>query len=246
MGGNKQSQSESKKKSPQDAPPNPNSIPNREAFQRMNFLFQASTYLNSVDASHHGGSQGESSNGGNDRKAGRMTVGEASSRANGERCKNRKSAMLSDLSAGYIQDLRTIGNKNVLRIDPSVKRKLCKACNTVLIPGTTASVRIKSGRNKLVKKVIYTCLHCNACRSIPATPLIPSGEDTMDYVTVDAGSIATDATLQASDPGDINGEATQKKPKQRRRSVKYKSSLLSERRDAGHVVVIGNEAVSFE
>lgn len=31
-----------------------------------------------------------------------------------------------------------------IRRDPSIKRTLCKKCNSLLIPGVTASLRIKS------------------------------------------------------------------------------------------------------
>ncbi|KAF9650649.1 hypothetical protein BDM02DRAFT_3111954 [Thelephora ganbajun] len=38
------------KKQQSTAPPNPHSIPNRDTMQRLNFLYQASTYLSSLSA----------------------------------------------------------------------------------------------------------------------------------------------------------------------------------------------------
>ena len=47
------------KKNKDDAP-NPNSVPNRDIIQRLNFLYQASTYLNGIGAAHSGVSRNPS------------------------------------------------------------------------------------------------------------------------------------------------------------------------------------------
>lgn len=167
--------------------PNPHSVPNREAFQRMNFLYQASAYLGSVNALRQSQNHirkkpsGNTSNVEEDADADTIAMNENAEAgtvvdevaASGGRVSSdlsdvkhrnsRKKATLNNLGAKYVNDLRIIGNKSVLRMfvkfiyssyviahdsflcsDPSVKRKLCKSCNAVLVPGTTATVRIKS------------------------------------------------------------------------------------------------------
>ncbi|XP_077980609.1 ribonuclease P protein subunit p21-like [Glandiceps talaboti] len=90
-------------------------VPNREAFQRMNFLYQAahSTLVQNPDN--------------------------------------------VELARFYIATMRTIAKRLVLRIDPSIKRTICKKCNLLLIPGITATVRMRAKREQ---HVVVTCLFC--------------------------------------------------------------------------------------
>ncbi|XP_065899312.1 ribonuclease P protein subunit p21-like [Dysidea avara] len=57
----------------------------------------------------------------------------------------------------YINTMKTIAKKLVLRIDPSMKRTVCKRCNTLLIPGKTSSSRLRSRREKHVVVKCWTC-----------------------------------------------------------------------------------------
>ncbi|PKC60239.1 Rpr2-domain-containing protein [Rhizophagus irregularis] len=50
---------------------------------------------------------------------------------------------ITSLGRFYINTMKTIGTKQVLRIDPSIKRTICKRCETILLPGVTSKVRIK-------------------------------------------------------------------------------------------------------
>jgi len=53
-----------------------------------------------------------------------------------------------------------------------VKRTICKGCNTTLIPGTTASIRVKKS-NTHGNIMVYTCNDCKTSKRIPAPP-VPS------------------------------------------------------------------------
>lgn len=84
--------------------------------------------------------------------------------------RKRRQATLGELGSTYIQCMRTIGNKSVIRMfvlrfsaillnlivgrDPNVKRTLCKGCNAVLLPGNTATVRVRGAFNKVDKLYI--------------------------------------------------------------------------------------------
>ena len=74
--------------------------------------------------------------------------------------------------------------------DPSVKRRLCKSCSSVLVPGVSAKVRVKSvdPLNVVVSSlasarldstpdghlISYSCLTCHSHHCIPVPPVLPS------------------------------------------------------------------------
>ncbi|KAI1795595.1 Rpr2-domain-containing protein [Ganoderma leucocontextum] len=156
-----------KKTKDQEPAANLNSVPNRDIIQRINFLYQASTYVNSIAPPPDGAVHPQRS-----AKRKKNTI--------------RHPKNTAELSRCYVGAMRIIGQKTMIRMygvscpswprltfrrDPTLKRTLCKRCDTVLLPGSTASVRIKtSGSHRQV--VTYTCLACKACRRIPAPPVL--------------------------------------------------------------------------
>nr|CAD7407253.1 unnamed protein product [Timema cristinae] len=54
-----------------------------------------------------------------------------------------------------------ISKKAVLRLEPSMKRTLCKGCRSLLIPGITATVRL---RKKPAGCVVWSCLRCQTVK----------------------------------------------------------------------------------
>ncbi|KAI8613151.1 RNAse P Rpr2/Rpp21/SNM1 subunit domain-containing protein, partial [Chytriomyces sp. MP71] len=52
------------------------------------------------------------------------------------------SASLASLSRFYARNMKQVGARMVLRLDPSVKRAVCKRCDSILIPGLSASVEV--------------------------------------------------------------------------------------------------------
>lgn len=200
--------------------PDPNSISNRDIIQRLNFLYQASVFLSSVSphAPHLPGSPpGEAQNGLNPRHSRRQ----------------KRTITTSELSKRYIDTMKIVGQKTNVRIDPSLKRHLCKSCLAVLIPGVSATIRVKDSRSHghLVSSI---CLACQTERRIPAPPLL-----SIDRM---ASAPSENANSDARDSG---------KPEQRhqRRGRRKKKALISRplpffARDAGHVVFRGNEVIS--
>jgi ribonuclease P protein subunit RPR2 len=59
-------------------------------------------------------------------------------------------------SMRYIQLARKIGLRYNVRLSKELKRKICKSCNSLLIPGLTEKIRIDS-RTKTVSR---KCLKC--------------------------------------------------------------------------------------
>ena len=61
------------------------------------------------------------------------------------------------LARFYIFTLKDIAKRLVIRLDPSIKRTICKHCNSLLISGITMRTRISSNRET---HVVNTCLYC--------------------------------------------------------------------------------------
>lgn len=61
----------------------------------------------------------------------------------------------------YVRSLRKIAKKLVLRLDPNIKRSLCKKCDLLLLPGLTSTIRLGSKRQK---HVIIKCRDCGAVK----------------------------------------------------------------------------------
>ncbi|XP_066591301.1 uncharacterized protein Rpp21 isoform X1 [Prorops nasuta] len=64
----------------------------------------------------------------------------------------------------YGNTMVNCAQKSVLRLEPNVKRTICKCCQSYLIPGETARVRLVSKPEKFVK---WTCLTCETSRKYP-------------------------------------------------------------------------------
>ena len=92
-----------KNKQPRDQAPNPSSVANREIFQRLNFLYQASAYLKGLETpmSAPAPREGvEQPGGGRARKRGGK----------------RRKGTLGELGSSYVRCMRIIGNKTVVRM----------------------------------------------------------------------------------------------------------------------------------
>ncbi|KIK69088.1 hypothetical protein GYMLUDRAFT_214065 [Collybiopsis luxurians FD-317 M1] len=148
--------------------PNPSSVSNQDVIQRLNFLYQASVYLNNIHSTTTF-SKSESTlslpaNNQDDSQSKTMNK------------RRKKIVKLNDLSRNYIETLKTVGTRTTVQLDPSVKRTLCKACNTVLIPGSTASIRTKRLPSH-GHVMVYTCMTCKHSLRIPAAPILAPGQE---------------------------------------------------------------------
>ncbi|KXN85850.1 Ribonuclease P protein subunit p21 [Leucoagaricus sp. SymC.cos] len=208
-------------------PPTVNSVPNRDIMQRMNFLWQASIYLESL-----GCTQGQVS----ERDGGRV---------NGR-----------DLAKVYVQTMKSVGKKTTTKMDPGVKRTLCKGCSNVLVPGVSARVRVRPS-TQFGHWMVYTCLECSTARRIPAP------RNTESTNEVDAGSTASISTtstheVRGETTTEVEGSSTTRTLEhevpnngKKRRMRKRKGGVVREpplftRRSAGHVVFRGGEVVDTE
>ncbi|KAK7005809.1 RNAse P Rpr2/Rpp21/SNM1 subunit domain-containing protein, partial [Favolaschia claudopus] len=199
--------------------PNPNNIVNRDIMQRLNFMYQASVYLSSV----------------------LPLPSPSTTTTPRKRAKRTRKMGVHDLSKSYINSMKIVANKTMVKMDPAVKRTLCNGCNIVLIPGSTATVRVKS--SKVHGHVMhYRCNSCKSTRRIPAPPTlnpIPDSSSTnaaphMDVVMPNtAPAAALDTAMEV--------DATESSQKKRRRKAGPEPRLPRLYAREGHIVLCGND-----
>lgn len=71
------------------------------------------------------------------------------------------------LSSNYGKLLLSIGKKSLTRMEPEIKRNICKGCHVLLVPGETASVRV---HKKPASRIVWKCLKCFTIRRYNMRP----------------------------------------------------------------------------
>jgi ribonuclease P protein subunit RPR2 len=71
------------------------------------------------------------------------------------------------LAQSYIRTARKIAMAARVRLPQMYRRQICKNCNTLLIPGETSRVRVRSKREP---HMVITCLNCGSQTRIPLKP----------------------------------------------------------------------------
>ncbi|OCH93759.1 Rpr2-domain-containing protein [Obba rivulosa] len=241
---------------------NLNSVTNRDIIQRMNFLYQASAYLNSISPAR-GPQPSESrikSLPAQDDTGSSQAQPSAGKQKRLEKLRMRHPTTAHELARSYVKSMRSIGQKTTVKMDPAVKRTLCRKCDVVLIPGATATVRVKTSSSH-GHIMCYTCMSCKTTRRIPAPPILdPSGPSEIaaseaplavqmrpDYLAPPS-EMPMDTTPDAV-MGDATPAAQVVRPKSSSR--KRKKSPLSRipplfERKVGHVVFRGNAQLDDE
>ncbi|XP_020667942.2 ribonuclease P protein subunit p21 [Pogona vitticeps] len=73
-----------------------------------------------------------------------------------------------ELARFYCHTQNSISRRLVLRQDPSVKRTICKACFSLLVPGISSTVRQRKRRNQRWTSV--QCLNCGLTKRFLSNP----------------------------------------------------------------------------
>ncbi|KAI0358550.1 Rpr2-domain-containing protein [Trametes cingulata] len=238
-----------KKNKDQEPVANLSSVANRDIVQRINFLYQASTYLSAISqalpSSAADGGFEVSAQGTNQKSKRKSTL--------------RHPKNTAELSRSYIGTMRIVGQKTMVRMDPSLKRTLCKGCDAVLLPGTSATVRVKPLPSH-GQAVVYTCLTCRTSRRIPAPSVLDPTTSAQDDGGVGlterpaASStsasvpevLAADASAMVVDPVHATAQPSYTSSRARRPRKKRIARVppLFERK--GHVTFRGNERLPEE
>ncbi|KAL5507258.1 hypothetical protein ACEPAH_6714 [Sanghuangporus vaninii] len=239
-----------------DDTPNPNSISNRDIMQRLNFLYQASSYLNGLGFVH-GGISGPSNvaihsktEDAEDRN-GKERPSSAKTNVTRKRAGKRK-ATAHDLARSYVKSMKIIGQKTNVKMDPSVKRTMCKSCNMLLMPGVTAKVRVKPLPSH-GHAVSYTCMNCSFSRRIPAPPTteqvaqpVQDSTETTQDMQVDPVDQLLESVKEEVSAGPMAHDGKGKEPelkKQNRKKKRVKPRPLPFFERAEHFIFVGNDRV---
>ncbi|KAJ4297468.1 hypothetical protein N0V90_005359 [Kalmusia sp. IMI 367209] len=72
---------------------------------------------------------------------------------------------------GKGSDLHTVSRKGQVRLSSDLKRSVCRICNTVLIPGRTATQRIENesrgGKKPWADVLVIECTLCGSKKRFP-------------------------------------------------------------------------------
>ncbi|GJQ76235.1 hypothetical protein Trydic_g1974 [Trypoxylus dichotomus] len=63
------------------------------------------------------------------------------------------------LSIYYTNLMVCVSKKTVQRIEPNIKRRICKTCKNILIPGRNCKIHVRK------QKTLYKCSVCNSSKS---------------------------------------------------------------------------------
>ncbi|TFK44177.1 RNAse P Rpr2/Rpp21/SNM1 subunit domain-containing protein [Crucibulum laeve] len=227
-------------KKQKDDVPDVRSVANRDIIQRLNFLYQASVYLQSipsVPSTENSSTTLESTS--------PIMLGSShasiSQKPGKKKKRSPKKRTTNDLARSYIGTMKVVGQKTVVKIDPAVKRTLCRGCNTTLIPGSTAIIRVKKSTSHW-HMMIYTCLHCKATRRIPAPPTQSTTQSQPIPPKVREAKL-TDAPM---DSDNTNSSSSTRKLVPAKRWKLRRPLPLALRPDAGHAVFCGNNKILEE
>ncbi|KAI0256061.1 hypothetical protein BJV78DRAFT_1168913 [Lactifluus subvellereus] len=230
-----------------DEAPNPNNVVNRDILQRLNFLYQASAYLESVSRQCRGSTLAGADSSGDQSEppvddlstlpiagssalpaAGTLKTLHPTVSGRKRHREQRKGRVIRAADIGQGHRPLCCLTSAPLR-DPTVKRTLCRGCDTVLIPGLSATVRVNSSNNH--RHLITTsCLRCKLSRHIPAPPVLK------------LASVPHEITAM-----DVDGSGDSAPPKSRRRRRRRPPPRLPplfERE--GHIIFRGNEQIKLK
>ncbi|KAF9568183.1 Rpr2-domain-containing protein [Agrocybe pediades] len=235
--------------------PNVNATTNRDIVQRLNFLYQASVYLQSIapsEPSTDKPSKGKE----RDNTTDAMDCDKEENKrelvaSQSEPCKKARRKVhkkrTDDLARTYVQCMRVVGQKTTVKIDPSIKRTICSGCHTTLIPGASALVRVKKSSSQ-GHFIVQTCLHCRTSRRIPAPPNnfeTESSEQSEPVIPTDKTTNLDDTSSAIGNMASSSEPQTTGQSKKKRRPYPRKLPLFAWT-DAGHVVFRGNERLLQE
>ncbi|KAK7179252.1 Rpr2-domain-containing protein [Paraphaeosphaeria sporulosa] len=130
-----------------DKPPKTKGVPNKHLHSRSTFLYQAATYLTLHAAA--------------------LDANEAPDSAQSSGTTGSRHRLALQLAS----DLQNVSRKGQVRLSSELKRTICKTCNTVLIPGRTATQTIenesKGGKKSWADVLVVMCTLCGSKKRFP-------------------------------------------------------------------------------
>lgn len=104
------------RKDSKDDARNPNSIPNRDIIQRLNFLYQAGVYLNGITDGHLGPSVPSVTSQDTSTQADLAQAKDEVPQTNDRRPRQQRRVTVYDISRSYVKTMKIIGQKTNVRM----------------------------------------------------------------------------------------------------------------------------------
>ena len=144
-------------------------VPQKHLYSRLSFLHQAASYL---AVASDPASTGDSSGSGVVSTSAQAIEGKSGS---------------SHDTTRLLTHLRCVSRKSQIRLQPKVKRTICKRCDALLIPGKTSSesiVNSSKGSQKPPADVLE--IRCKKCGTVKRFPMeMIKSKETITALTVD-------------------------------------------------------------
>lgn len=140
-------------------------VPNRPIYSRISFLYQAATYLATTDAQNqtHADQEIPSTE---EQVAVDVDMNRADDNTSDGIC-------TQNLSRRLLSQLRATTLKSQIRISPSIKRTICKYCDTLLVEGRTCSSLVenksKGGKKPWADTLVVKCHTCGREKRFPVS-----------------------------------------------------------------------------
>ncbi|KAF2829708.1 Rpr2-domain-containing protein [Ophiobolus disseminans] len=159
-------------------PPKSKGIPSKHLHARTTFLYQAATYLTLQTASNQAVDDP-------------LADDQASSQTR------------SPVAIRLCSDLQQVSRKAQLRLSVHLKRTMCKRCNTVLVPGRTATQIVenlsKGGKKPWADVLVLKCTTCGGKKKFPVGATKQPKKKDRIVVTEDDTSTTSPGDLQEPD-----------------------------------------------
>uniref|UniRef100_A0A1B6CYP4 Uncharacterized protein n=1 Tax=Clastoptera arizonana TaxID=38151 RepID=A0A1B6CYP4_9HEMI len=117
-----------------------------------------------------------------------------------------------NLAAYYGTLLKNVGKKGIQRLDPEIKRTICKGCNLIMIPGNTVNIRLKKKPNSCIT---WTCLKCYTVKRFMTKKdhkiWVERNEAVVEIIQIGQGRIDNgyDYSIEAKDKKNVNTDLNQ-------------------------------------
>ncbi|PKS09501.1 hypothetical protein jhhlp_004118 [Lomentospora prolificans] len=137
-------------------------IQNRPIYSRMSYLYQAAAFLAHQETSLNEASQNSSDSARQTQTQDSTTPEEKS-----------KHGVNNIMARRFLSDLRAVSLKTQIRIDPSIKRTVCKFCDSILVEGQSCTSVIenksKNGKKPWADVLVLTCGTCGRMKRFPVS-----------------------------------------------------------------------------
>lgn len=137
------------------------SVPNKAIYSRLSYLYQAAAYLQSQQLPS------------TTTQAGGQTQDPSNSESDAKRQQGAQRDIRSAASRRLLSDLRAASLKTQIRIDPAVKRTVCKYCDSLLVEGVSCKSSVenksKGGRKPWADVLVVRCGTCGGEKRVPVS-----------------------------------------------------------------------------